>query len=185
MDDLIYNVGQEINDINTLIHFCSFNKNYRNNLFNTKYFWIKHIEKYFVLFCIKDVNYNYTHEWIHLLLKTQYVNHKLNKLDSYPTVQLCIKLNLNNFLKVVNVCDGEEIINYLDDEFESEEMETLFENKYPFIIERISISKDLMVLFFKQNYPDLKLEDPIPHQYYIVNKSQINNITLGIIKYIE
>lgn len=78
--DLYKPIGDAIDDICTLVNYCSSSKKNRNTC-TTKYFWVHQFNKFnFPL--DETIHYNNIYDWIELLYKTKYNVDRVNYITN-------------------------------------------------------------------------------------------------------
>ncbi len=143
--DIQYSISGAIDDILSLINYCSTNKSGRN-LCSKRSFWEQQFNK-FNLPLQNNVQYNNPYEWIQLLLKTKYIIDHLNQLNTTQKIKSAT-LNVNiPFFTILQIMKNENIIDksiehYFDDDYnDNDEFMEAINNHYPLIINNIIIQK--------------------------------------------
>jgi hypothetical protein len=75
MEDIRYEISFMIEDVHTLVHYCSTDK-YIRKVSNNKSFWYRYFKKFH--FSLDNINYNNAYRWIQLMYNHNYITGKLN-----------------------------------------------------------------------------------------------------------
>ncbi len=112
MEDINYNISLAIEDILSLINYCSTDKKTRN-LCTKRSFWQEQFNR-FRLPLDDHIQYDNPYEWIQLLLKTKYI---MNKLSTSTLLTIFFKENilLTDILNVIK--NGSDLQTYYDDDY--------------------------------------------------------------------
>lgn len=201
MEDVYSEISFAIDDVITLINYCSIDKQTRN-LCNTRFFWEKQFNKY-NLPLKNDIKYTDTYSWIQLLLKTQNVMNKLNHVINNTTknklISAFMKVNIS-LSDILNVIKNEHnvfintIESYFEEDYGSDDFIEALHNNYPVIINEIMITKynnkyDLQLIINQniENIPGgfdiLQDFDDITFGFSVKNY-QLENIMINLIEYL-
>lgn len=145
MEDIHYTIGSAIEDVFSLINYCSTNNNARR-LCGTRAFWENQFNR-FNLPLEEDVYYTDSYQWVQLLLKTKYVMDQLNTLNqlfNIKTVLLKVNIPLSNIIDIMED-EGDIIVNnlqnFFDDDYDDDKFKEAINDRYPFIINEIMLIK--------------------------------------------
>jgi hypothetical protein len=194
MEDVRYNISSSIEDIMSLINYCSTDQNARI-LCSNRYFWEQQFNR-FKLPLDNNIQYNNPYDWIQLLLKTKYVIGKLNQLNERPikSVLFTHDIPLNDIYNIIkkesNINDNIET--YLQDTDNVDFIQALMDN-YPLMINEILLTKNhkrlFLVLIINKNIENipggvdiLQETDEIVFQF-TVKYNELENIMIKLIPY--
>ena len=198
MEDVNYNISLAIEDILSLINYCSTNKKARN-LCVKRSFWQQQFNR-FRLPLDDSIQYDNSYEWIQLLLKTKKVMGKLNKLNERPIISVLFKkdillTDILNVIKNETNIDVNDLQPYFINNYDDNDdfMQGLKDN-YPFMINEILITKlgnkYLLALIMNKNIEDipggveiLQDNDEIAFEFN-VKPHELENIIINLIPYL-
>lgn len=197
MEDVNYDISLAIEDILSLINYCSVDKKARN-LCNKRSFWQQQFNR-FRLPLDDHIQYDNPYEWIQLLLKTKNIMEKLNKLNERPIISVLFKkdillTDILNVIKNESEIDVSDLQPYFDDNYDDNDdfIQGLKEN-YPFMINEILITKRgnrYFLALIINNIEDipggvefLQDSDEIAFNFRL-KKHELENIIINLIPYL-
>ncbi len=197
MEDVHYDISLAIEDILSLINYCSTDKKVRNLCYKRS-FWEGQFNR--LRLPLEDhIRYDNTYEWIQLLLKTKNIIEKLNKLNERPIINVLLKkdillTDILNVIKNESEIDVSDLQSYFDDNYDDHPnfMKGLKEN-YPFMINEIMMTKRgtryYLALIMNKNIEDIPggveiLQDSDEIVFiFNMKKHELENIIINLIPY--
>lgn len=189
MEDILYNIGLQINDIYTLLQFCSINRIVRYNISNLQLFWVTQFNKYnlplgkYIPLC--------SYKWIQLFfisnitekfrmsLKKAKFNVKI-PIKHIKDIMNKVLVNYSYCSKTSNIGCGKPKINDIV-------------NTYPFVIDKITIidcPRDAWLQLYVYNETGDATMDKFIKKYGFIKfgygriaTSQIQKIIMGLVQY--
>ena len=195
MQDIREPISFFIDDINSLINYCSIDKEGRT-LCSKRSFWKSQFDK-FNLPLNEDVYYSNAYEWIQLLIKTKAIMNFINTPKKFESKDYDIVISLPVLFEIIEKSyhiDYDDLMYRMEEEKYPSEFLDAFENKYPMLINYISVSKrdntyNISFFIITRNIRDIPGGEEIfqEGQYSIrfefsrLTKQQMINILLNLL----
>ena len=193
MEDVHYNISSAIEDVLSLINYCSTDSNARR-LCSTRSFWENQFNR-FNLPLAEDVYYTDAYDWIQLLLKTKHVMEELHLLNRGQWLSLKVNIPILNMIDIIEKEMGvviRDLRNYVGNDYNDEFMTVI--NDYPLIIDEIMILKEdqeyYLSLIISKNIENLPGGTEILQNYVEVvfliplDKTHPKNFIINLIPYL-